>query len=150
MPTIDIPDKICPHCGGTRYMTENRKKPTRSNPNNVIIRYRCVVKSNERVAKWAMNNFDKYKAYRKNYIPLPKPEGYWKTPKMKEHYRLKSKRESEQLTDNFVKNKILGHSGSLARTNLSFKDITPELIELKRKQIQLYRQLKSNKWQVKQ
>ena len=26
MPTIDIPDKICPHCGGTSWKIEYRKK----------------------------------------------------------------------------------------------------------------------------
>lgn len=34
MPTVDIPDKICPHCGGTRWEVTVRK------PSNTF-RYRC-------------------------------------------------------------------------------------------------------------
>ena len=139
MPTVIIPNKICPHCGGNRYIIEKVKKPRKSNPDYVRTRYRCVVKSNERSYKWAANNPDKVKRYKK-----PKPDGYWKTPKMKERYRLKSKRESEQLTDNFVKNILLGKSGSLAREMLSFKDIPQKLVEIKRKSILLNRQLKNH------
>jgi hypothetical protein len=139
MPTIIISDKICSHCGGNKYLIEKQKRPSKSNPDYIRIRYRCAVKSYERTANWAKNNPDRIKKYQK-----PKLDGYWKTPKMKEHFRLKSKRESEQLTDNFVKNKILGKSGSLAREMLSFKDIPQELVEIKRKSILLNRQLKNH------
>jgi tRNA nucleotidyltransferase/poly(A) polymerase len=140
MATLIISDKICSHCGGNKWIIEYRKRPTKANPDNKTLRYRCSVKSDERSKRWKFNNPDKVK----KYVQLPKPDGYWKTPKMKEHYRLKSKRESEQLTDNFVKNKILGKSGSLAREMLSFKDITQELVEIKRKSILLNRQLKNH------
>jgi len=139
MPTIIIPDKICPHCGGNRYVIEKEKKPSKSNPDYTRTRYRCVVKSKERSYRWAANNPDRVKTYQK-----PKPDGYYRTPKMKERYRLKSKRESEQLTDNFVKNILLGKSGSLAREMLSFKDIPQKLVEIKRKSILLNRQLKNH------
>ena len=103
MPTVIIPDKVCSHCGGNRYIIEKEKKPSKSNPDYTRTRYRCVVKSKERSYRWAANNPDRVKTYQK-----PKPDGYYRTPKMKERYRLKSKRESEQLTDNFVKNILLG------------------------------------------
>lgn len=138
MATIIIPDKICSHCGGIKWRIEYRKKPTKSNPDNRTIRYRCSVQSDERSYKWVLNNPNKSKRYQK-----PKPDGYYRTPEMKERYRLKAKRESDQLADNFIKNKILGESGSLSRTTLSFKDIPQELVELKRKSIQLNRQLKT-------
>lgn len=139
MATVIIPNKICPHCGGNRYIIEKEKRPSKSNPDYIRTRYRCVVKSNERLSKWAANNPDRVKTYQK-----PKPDGYYRTPKMKERYRLKSKRESEQLTDNFVKNILLGKSGSLAREMLSFKDIPQKLVEIKRKSILLNRQLKNH------
>ena len=139
MPIIIIPDKICPHCGGNRYKIEKEKKPSKSKPDYTRTRYRCVVKSNERSYRWAANNPDRVKTYQK-----PKPDGYYRTPKMKERYRLKSKRESDQVTDNFVKNILLGKSGSLARETLSFKDIPQKLVEIKRKSILLNRQLKNH------
>jgi len=46
MPTIDIPDKICPHCGGTRW---NKRKNKKSKDG---IRYECIVKINETFLKW--------------------------------------------------------------------------------------------------
>lgn len=144
MPTVIIPDKICPHCGGNKWRIEYRKKPTKANPDNRAIRYRCSVQSDERSKKWSINHPEKKKEYSKNRIQNF-PEGYWRTPEMKERYRLKAKRESDQLSDNFIRNKILGKSGSLSRTTLSFKDIPQELVELKRKSMQLNRQLKTQK-----
>ena len=139
MATVIIPNKICSHGGGNRYIIEKVKRPSKSNPDYIRIRYRCVVKSNERSSRWAANNPDKVKKYQK-----PKPEGYWRTPKMREHFRLKAKRESEQLTDSFVKNILLGKSGSLSRRTLSFKDIPQELVEIKRQSILLTRQTRNN------
>lgn len=46
MPTIDIPDKICPHCGSTRWHKRKNKKSKDG------IRYECIVKINERFLKW--------------------------------------------------------------------------------------------------
>ncbi len=45
MPTIDIPDKICPHCGGTKWYTNN-------------IRYWCYSRRNENM-KSLFKNRDK-------------------------------------------------------------------------------------------
>jgi hypothetical protein len=140
MPNIIIPDKICPHCGGNKYLIEKTKRPSKSNPDYIRIRYRCVVQSDERSKRWKLNNPDKIK----KYVQLPKPDGYWRTPEMKERYKLKYNRESEQVTDNYVKNRILGKSGSLSRTMLSFKDIPQELVEIKRKSILLNRQLRNH------
>jgi len=139
MATITIPDKICTHCGGTKYTIEYEKRPTISNPDNKRVRYRCVVKANERNHKWRVNHPDKVKKYIQS-----KPDGYYRTPEMRERYRLKAKKESDQLADNFIKNKILGKSGSLARKNLCFKDIPQELVEIKRQSILLTRQTRNN------
>ena len=140
MPYVIIPDKICSHCGGNKYLIEKTKRPSKSNPDCIRIRYRCVVQSDERSKRWKLNNPDKIK----KYVQLPKPDGYYRTPEMKERYKLKYKRESEQVTDNYVKNRILGKSGSLSRTMLSFKDIPQELVEIKRKSILLNRQLRNH------
>lgn len=41
MPTIDIPDKICPHCGGIRWKVTNHKKSKDG------LRYTCNIRANE-------------------------------------------------------------------------------------------------------
>jgi hypothetical protein len=135
MPTIDIPDKICPHCGGIRWVLENRKKPTKSDPNKRIIRYRCVIRGKERYIRWVENNPDRYKSY----SSVKKPDGYYRTAKMKEHYRLKAKRESDTLADNFIYREILK---SPYMKGLKRSDIPQKLIDVTRKQLLLTRQLK--------
>jgi rRNA maturation protein Nop10 len=135
MATIDIPDKICPHCGGTKWKTEYRKKPTKADPDKKLIRYRCAVKGKERLDRWSENNPDRWK----NYPKRKKPEGYYKTPERREQARLKAKKESDNLEDNFIYRMILTrhHKDELKRS-----DIPQKLIDLKRKQLLLTRQLK--------
>ena len=135
MPTIDIPDKICPHCGGTKWRTEYRKKPTKADPDKKLIRYRCAVKGKERHDRWAENHPDRWKSYSNR----KKPEGYYKTPKELERARLKAKRESDNLEDNYIYRMILTRHH---RDELKRSDIPQKLIDLKRAQLLLTRQLK--------
>jgi hypothetical protein len=132
MPTIDIPDRICPHCGGTKWSTEYRKKPTKANPDKKVIRYRCAIRGKERYDKWTENNPDKWKSYTRRQ----KLDGYWRTPKMKEYYRLKAKRESETASDNFIKAMVMKSVEGISRS-----DISQKLIDITRKHLLLIRQL---------
>lgn len=50
----------------------------------------------------------------------------------------------ESLHDSYVTNVILNNSKH-NKTGLKYEDITPELIEMKRKQLKLYRDVKKNK-----
>jgi rRNA maturation protein Nop10 len=147
MPTIDIPGKICPHCGGTRWKTENRKKPTKANPEKRIIRYRCAEKSAEREKRWRDNNLDKIQEYWRICSREKNKErtesGYWMTPKMRERYRIKAKRDSDTLPDHFVRNIIVQVNNSTkSNIKLTSSDIPQKLIDIKRKQLLLTRQLK--------
>lgn len=133
MATIDIPDKICPHCGGTKWKTEYRKKPTKADPDKTLIRYRCAIRGKERLDRWAENNPDRWKSYPKRN----KPAGYYKTPERREQGRLKTKRESDNLEDNFIKRMIMGNLKDISRS-----EIPQKLIGIKRTQLLLSRQLK--------
>ena len=136
MPTIDIPDKICPHCGGIRWKTEYRKRPTKNDPNKRIIRYRCSVKGDERNKKWVKKNPDKVKMRQLSRAKVLTANGYWKTPKMKERYRLKAKRQSDAASDNFIKAMIMKSVEGISRS-----DIPQKLIDITRKHLLLVRQL---------
>jgi len=87
-----------------------------------------------------------YDEYRKKYYSKPEsreairnwqkrnPE---KLRAIVEKYRIKSR---DKLNDYYVKACIASNTKGLA-----FKDITPELVEMKRKQLKLYRNVKENK-----
>lgn len=131
MPTIDIPDKICPHCGDTRWRIEYRKKPTRANPDNKVIRYRCPIKNDERSSNWHKRNPDKRKEYnnkcRKNY----------KTDEYRAKARIITNNRSNLLTDHYIK--------YVWRSNHNNRDykLTPKEIKTYREHLLIHRQLKS-------
>jgi hypothetical protein len=54
MPYIDIPDKICPHCGGTKwyFLVVTRK-------NRKYNSYECYLRSSERKKNWQKDNIVK-------------------------------------------------------------------------------------------
>jgi hypothetical protein len=56
MPTIDIPDKICPHCGGIRWYTFKQGKYTR---------YSCSLRRKETLINFHKLNPEKYKVYKR-------------------------------------------------------------------------------------
>lgn len=56
MPTIDIPDKICPHCGGTKWFKFIQGKYTK---------YDCSIKKEQRLINFKKLNPNKYKLYKK-------------------------------------------------------------------------------------
>lgn len=51
MPTIDIPDRICPHCGGTRWYVCYENNPLKKDPTNKRLKYKCTKKKIEKDAR---------------------------------------------------------------------------------------------------
>ena len=128
MPTVDIPDKICSHCGGTKWRIEYEKRPYW-----IRKRYRCAKKAQERRDTWALKNPEKIKELNKNRAKRDYGTEHCKKYALKKYYHNK-----DNLTDYYIKYKLT-HCN-----DLSFKDIPQPLIELKRKQLLLIRQIRNN------
>lgn len=152
MPTIDIPDKICPHCGGTKWSLRTYNKLSSCGERyKTYICYQCeLIRCRIKRRQYVINYPDKIKASsKKNYIKVKSnPVKYQKalesTKKLKAEKRythldkLYRNRSMNNLTDNYIKRLVIQDS------NLVYLDVTPELIELKRKQLILTRQIKNN------
>ena len=141
MPTIDIQDKICPHCGGIKWKIEHRKKPTKADSDKKLIRYRCAKKGHERTERWRDKNPEKVKEMEHRKTKKLSEMGFYKTPEMMEYYRKKSNRESDTLANNFIYRMILNSSNM---DGIKRSDIPQWLIEIKREQLLLTRQLRNN------
>lgn len=131
MPTIDIPDKVCPHCGGIRWRVEKIKRPSLINPNYVKTRYRCAKKIGEKYKRWSQAHPEKIKEYQ---IGTKKD---WRTPQGREYYRKREAKHCANLTDKYVKYTL--------RHNPIYRNatITPEMIERQRQYLKVQRQLKN-------
>lgn len=161
MPTVDIPDKICSHCGDTKWYYLAKRKT-----------YTCIKLLNERNNKWRKSNIDHFREKRRKYFhtKVDKAECYRKarerilknpdkvrkyepTEKAKEkrkQYRILNAekvrkwkkehktRQRKTLSNLYLKQVITQH------TNLLFKDIPQDLVEMKRNQILLKRKIKNN------
>ena len=103
MPTITIPDKICEHCGGNRWSVENRKKPTKAEPDKRVIRYRCAVKAVERRKIWSLTHPGYDEAYFKTRDVKRRADGYWRTPKMQAYFREREQHYRDTLTDKYIR-----------------------------------------------
>ena len=165
MPTIDIPDKICSHCGGIRWFTKIDKRINKDGILKEYVTHTCSIIKIEQCKKWASENPEKRKMiykrskdkikdtieYKtknnervKTWYKLNKEQAVQNAKNAKirnpEKYRLFSLRRCKQdtitLHDNYVKALVCQNS------ELSFKDIPQKLIDIKRKQILLTRQLK--------
>jgi Ribonuclease G/E len=133
MPTIEIPDKICPHCGGTKWIIEIEKRQY-----STITRYRCSLKAKERCKKWAVKNIDKCKSYAIKANKIKTESGYYKTENYKKQQTIRYYKERDALTDHFVKTR-LANDGLLSQS-----EMPKELIELKRKELLLTRTIRNN------
>ena len=57
MPTIIIPDKICPHCGGDKWFQSSFKSRSKyKDKDKIFIRYMCYIKVTEGNNRWKTNN----------------------------------------------------------------------------------------------
>jgi hypothetical protein len=160
MPTIDIPDKICPHCGTTKWFMHKRKYKDK-----IYIKYTCTVKLSESNIKFRKNNPDKLKEYRKKSrlkngkkysikakeyslnwylankeITVQRSKEWAKNnpEKHKELRKKLDKKASNNLSDRYLKS-ILSDDNSI-----TYSDVTQDLIEIKRKQLLLKRKSKQN------
>lgn len=126
MPTIDIPDRICPHCGGIRWRVEQEKRKYW-----VRTRYRCAKKIGEKHKRWSQANPEKVREYQ---IGRKKD---WKTPKYRKYARERSAKHSAELTDKYIKYTL--------RKNPIYRNatITPQMIERQRQCLKVQRQLKN-------
>ena len=136
MPTIDIPDKICPHCGGIRWRTEYKKL---AKGNRVLI-YRCAVNAIERSSRWKSKNPDNVREHNIKSCKKRRDAGYFKTPKERERSRIRSVREAAELCNNYIYKTILA---SPDLKGITRSNIPQEMIETKRKQLLLMRQTKN-------
>jgi hypothetical protein len=156
MPIIDIPEKVCSHCGKTRWYTRITK-------NGKLIQI-CSIKKTEYNKKWKVRFPDKAKAIAKRAINKVKDTDDYKTKnrarvkkwnqenpektkakikatmlKYKEKYdmasRERSKTYSKNLNDCYLAGLIRGET-----RGLFLFEIPKDLLELKRKQLLLFRQ----------
>jgi len=135
MATIDIPDKICPHCGGIRWRIEHK---TLAAGNKVEV-YRCAVRAIERSNKWKSRHPENVREHNIKSCKRRREKGYFKTPKEQERNRIRTRKEAETLCDNYIQRLIFS---SPDIEDLKRSDIPQKLIDLKRKQLLLTRQLK--------
>ena len=135
MPTIDIPDKICPCCGGTMWRIELRYG--KHNTSNKV-RYRCNFQSKQRNRKYYHSNVEECRAYnRKRYAETER------TPERRQYENQKRKEYSQNLTDTQVKRMIVSSINQNSKdVKVSFDSIPQKFIDIKRKQLLLTRQLK--------
>lgn len=70
MAIVHIPDRVCPHCGGTRWSVEPKKTGS--------IRYRCPVLAQERRKRWKANNPERVLQHLKTNAEKRVAAGYFK------------------------------------------------------------------------
>lgn len=164
MPTVDIPDKICPHCGGTKWYYAPKKNQTCKkliderwnnwrNSNIEYFRkkrreyYHTKVDKTEhykRNKENALKNPDKIRQYKVKYYTSEKGKNNLKqyrilnAEKVKQWKKGQKIKSIETISDSYIKELIIQN------TELSFKDVPQELIEIKRKQLSLKRKIKNN------
>lgn len=133
MPTIDIPDKICPHCGGTSWRTEKYNTLKKG----VVIRYRCAEEHKERSKRYYNSHIDDIRIYSSERIH----DGINKTPKMREYYKNRSRQEIQNLSDNYVRKMIVHGMKRSDGICIKQKELSPELVFMKKQQLLLKRQV---------
>lgn len=133
MPTIDIPDKMCIKCGFIKWRISKIGRKACVNCSNANAR------KNHKKGSYKIK-YDKnpelyrnlYKKRSKKYKELNKSILYTKN----KDYLAKQR---EQLGDLYIKHILTKHCDSL-----TFLDIPQELIEIKRKQLLLTRQINNH------
>lgn len=176
MPTIIIPDKICPHCGGNKWFQSFHKSRSKyKDEDKIFIRYMCATKVAEGINKWKTNNPEKIKAFKKTYRDKDperhkqlessyKRRYYQKyTDKLKarvSNWQMANPERAKEINKKALKKHNKKCIDNLSEkylrtlltnnTSLKYSDINQELIELKRKSLKLKRQLKQNTCQKQQ
>ena len=136
MPTIDISDKICSHCGGTSWNIEYRKKPTKANPDNKYIRYRCSLRGHERTIRWGKKNPEKLKSYSRKKEQRLKQSGHYQTIEYLTKAKIRVKKDCDLLKDRYIR--YLFRKDVRNRSYI----LTPKEIEMYRIHLTIERKLK--------
>jgi hypothetical protein len=150
MPTIEIPDRICPHCGGVKWHIAYRKD---KNP-----QYTCFVLLREKDRQRYLANPEPYKERAKQRTSrlwlIKDPEVInkiyatqraWRKnnpDKVKAYKKKAEKVIRDTMKDEYIKRQIIQLDGY---EHLSFKNVPQKLIDLKRKQLTLSRKIKQLK-----
>lgn len=144
MPTINIPDKVCPHCNGTIWYLKkilkkgkplvvhycNNKRIDTENRRRIINRE----KMNIYYKKWHENNPGKASEATKKYMSKNKD-------KVNTYVKKKRKDLSDYVVKEYVAQLINRQMGSKI---VKVADIPQEIVDTKRKQILLKRQIKQS------
>ena len=140
MPTIIIPDKICPHCGGDKWFQSSFKSRSKyKDKDKIFIRYMCYIKVTEGNNRWKTNNPERVKAIKKAHrVKNPERTKQLESSYKRRYYQKYNRKHVDSLSEKYVKKLLTNY------TSLKPSDINQELVELKRKSIKLQRQLKQN------
>ena len=131
MPTINIPDKMCPCCGGTKWRIERCSGIYKDR-----FRYRCSNNAIKRSKKYYYSNIEKSRESSK--IRNSKRE---RTSEIREYEKLKRKEYTVSLTNTYIK-RVLYNSIKRYCKNVNFDDIKKELIDIKRDELLLNKKIK--------
>lgn len=148
MPTIDIPDKICKHCGGTKWYFSNvkshilycfllRKETVKASYEKHKSDPYIIASKKARLRKWKDNNREHIRAYEIDYNK--------KSNVKLECRRRSAKKMIDNLEDQYIKSLLIAKSP----VKLSKKDIPQKLIELERSQLLLKRKLNMTNYEKK-
>jgi hypothetical protein len=168
MPTIDIPDKICSHCGGIRWCMFQKKDwrlakfygkikyytdytCANNNENGCALLKRLkyyplkpkvkVTKEHtrNRVNEYHKKNKHKWISQSKESHKKYVKKLYHSDPKYKKRLNESARKYGVELTDSYVKKAIVSKNPFL-----SVKDVPQDLVEMKRNQLLLKRKIKNN------
>jgi len=151
-----IPDKICPHCGGMEWDVKTDKRSGRATyycsqrrkEIDALMRERDKEKVREYKRMWEQNNKEKCnESHRKSYqkhreARLSRRKIYNRLPQSVEKRRERERMSMINLDDNRIKTMLRHQMGV---KEIKHKDITPEMVKLKREQLKLYRDVKKEK-----
>jgi hypothetical protein len=94
MAIVDIPARVCPHCGGTRWSVEPKKTG--------FVRYRCPVLAQERRKRWKAKNPERVLQHLKTNAEKRVAAGYFKQRRqlIKEQSIINSQLNSNKMATN--------------------------------------------------
>jgi hypothetical protein len=169
MPTVDIPEKICPHCDGTKWIIYKIvKKLATTGEIKTYNGFKCAKKNIQSGDKWRKNNAehckkvarervkakrksctvfaDKDREHKKKYYHNHKEERTiyrkkWASlnPEKDRGYFAKNAKKNMENLSDYYVSRTI-----IGRNNILKKpDIPSDLIEIKRKQLTLIRKIKN-------
>lgn len=92
MAIFEIPERVCPHCGGTRWSLEHGKTG--------FIRYRCPVLAQERRKRWKANNPDSVKMHQQAHHEKRMANQYFKKRRQKIKQSITQQLNSNKMATN--------------------------------------------------